>query len=226
MAKKILIVDDEPDILDILKYNLEKEGYRVKKAKDGEEALIKAKEDKPDMIILDIMMPKKNGIEVCKELRKSKRFNDTYIIFLTAKNEELSEVAGFDVGADDYVVKPIKPRSLISRIKTLFLRRRVTQGTEEAEILNFGNLTIDLSQVKVYVKSKEKRLTKREFDILKLLSSRPEKAFSRETIYHHIWGEETIVGDRTLDVHIRKIREKIGEKYIDTIKGIGYTFKH
>ena len=222
MPKKILIVDDEPDILDILKYILEKEGFKVKKARNGEEAIDKAYEEKPDLILLDIMMPKNDGIEVCRQLRSDVKFNDTFIVFLTARNEEYSEVAGFDVGADDYVVKPIKPRSLISRINTLFLRKRLK--TEEAETMIFDDLLIDLSRMKVFVQKKEVILTKKEMDILLLLSSKPEKVFSRNAIYQKVWGDATIVGERTLDVHIRKIREKIGEKYISTIKGMGYSF--
>lgn len=224
MSKKILIVDDEPDILDILKYVLEKEGYKVKKARNGEEAVDRAYEEKPDLILLDIMMPKKDGIEVCRELRANKKFNDTIIVFLTARNEEYSEVAGFDVGADDYVVKPIKPRSLISRIKTLLLRNENKE--EDKELLIYNDLIIDLNKLKVFVKNKEVFLTKKEFDILHMLSSKPEKVFSRNSIYHKVWGDATIVGERTLDVHIRKIREKIGDNYINTIKGMGYSFKY
>ncbi|MBK7095431.1 MAG: response regulator transcription factor [Saprospiraceae bacterium] len=224
MPKKILIVDDEPDILDILKYVLEKEGFKVRKAKNGEEAIERAYDEKPDLILLDIMMPKKDGIEVCRQLRNDKKFNETFIVFLTARNEEYSEVAGFDVGADDYVVKPIKPRSLISRINSLFLRKRYK--TEDNETITFDDLLIDLTRMKVFVKKKEIFLTKKEFDILLLLSSKPEKVFSRNSIYHKVWGDATIVGERTLDVHIRKIREKIGEKYISTIKGMGYSFTY
>jgi len=224
MSKKILIVDDEPDILDILKYVLEKEGYKVKKARNGEEAIDRAYEEKPDLILLDIMMPKKDGIEVCRELRSNKKFNDTIIVFLTARNEEYSEVAGFDVGADDYVVKPIKPRSLISRIKTLLLRNENKE--EDRELLIYNDLIIDLNKLKVFVKNKEIFLTKKEFDILHMLTSKPEKVFSRNSIYHKVWGDATIVGERTLDVHIRKIREKIGDNYINTIKGMGYSFKY
>ena len=224
MSKKILIVDDEPDILDILKYVLEKEGYKVKKARNGEEAIDRAYEEKPDLILFDIMMPKKDGIEVCRELRSNKKFNDTIIVFLTARNEEYSEVAGFDVGADDYVVKPIKPRSLISRIKTLLLRNENKE--EDRELLIYNDLIIDLNKLKVFVKNKEIFLTKKEFDILHMLTSKPEKVFSRNSIYHKVWGDATIVGERTLDVHIRKIREKIGDNYINTIKGMGYSFKY
>ncbi|MEZ4908481.1 MAG: response regulator transcription factor [Saprospiraceae bacterium] len=176
------------------------------------------------MILLDIMMPYKDGIEVCRELRRDRKFNNTYIVFLTARSEEYSEVAGFDVGADDYVVKPIRPRSLISRVKTLFSRNRSSE--EESEILSFGNLEIDRAKIKVYIGGKDVKLTKREFEILLFLSSKPEKVFNREAIYHEVWGDETIVGERTLDVHIRKIREKIGDRYINTMKGLGYSFSY
>lgn len=224
MSKKILIVDDEPDILDILKYILEKEGYKTAKAKNGEEAIDKAYKDTPDLILLDIMMPKKDGIETCRELRTDKKFDDTIIVFLTARREEYSEVAGFSAGADDYVVKPIKPASLISRIKTLFKKERIKEETEQKLI--YGDLLIDLVRMRVFVKDREVILTKRELDILLLLSSQPEKVFNRKNIYNKIWGSNTIVGERTLDVHIRKIREKIGENYISTIKGIGYSFNY
>ncbi|MGE5357112.1 MAG: response regulator transcription factor [Deltaproteobacteria bacterium] len=224
MSKKILIVDDEPDILDVLKYILEKEGFKIRKAKNGEEAIQKAYDEKPDLILLDIMMPKKDGIEVCRQLRNDKKFNETFIVFLTARNEEYSEVAGFDVGADDYVVKPIKPRSLISRINTLLLRKRFK--SEENDIKVFDDMIIDMGKMKVFIKQKEIILTKKEFDILLMLSSKPEKVFSRNSIYNKIWGDATIVGERTLDVHIRKIREKIGDKYINTVKGMGYSFTY
>lgn len=224
MSKKILIVDDEPDILDILKYVLEKEGYKTAKAKNGEEAITKAYQETPDLILLDIMMPKKDGIETCRELRTDKKFDDTIIVFLTARNEEYSEVAGFNAGADDYVVKPIKPASLISRVKTLFTKERIKEETDQN--LKYGDLLIDLVRMRVFVKDREVILTKRELDILLLLSSKPEKVFNRQSIYNKIWGSNTIVGERTLDVHIRKIREKIGENYISTIKGMGYSFNY
>jgi two-component system alkaline phosphatase synthesis response regulator PhoP len=224
MSKKILIVDDEPDILDILNYILEKEGYKTSRAKNGEEAIAKAYQDTPDLILLDIMMPKKDGIETCRELRTDKKFDDTIIVFLTARSEEYAEVAGFNAGADDYVVKPIKPASLISRVKTLFKKERIKE--ESGQELKYGDLTIDLVRMRVYIKDREAILTKRELDILLLLSSKPEKVFNRKSIYNKIWGSNTIVGERTLDVHIRKIREKIGENYIGTIKGIGYSFNY
>ncbi len=224
MKNKILIVDDEPDILDILEYNLEKEGFDISKAKNGKEAIKKAYEIEPDLILLDIMMPKKNGIEVCRELRKDDKFSETYIMFLTARAEEYSEVAGFEVGADDYVVKPVRPRSLISRIRSMLSRKRSVEV--KPQILEYGDLTIDLEKYLVYENNKKINLTKKEFKILLLLTSKPEKVFTRENIYNKIWGNDILVGERTLDVHIRKIREKFSKKYIYTIKGIGYTFKY
>lgn len=224
MKNKILIVDDEPDILDILKYNLEKEGFNITKAKNGKEAIKKAYESVPDLILLDIMMPKKSGIEVCRELRLDNKFSRTYIMFLTARDEEYSEVTGFDVGADDYVVKPIRSRSLVSRIKAMLSRKRSVEI--KPQILTFGNLVIDQEKFLIYEKGKVINLTKKEFKILLLLTSKPEKVFTREVIYSNVWGNEILVGERTLDVHIRKIREKLSEKYIYTIKGVGYTFKY
>ena len=224
MKNKILIVDDEPDILDILQYNLEKEGYLITKAKNGKEAIKKAYDVKPDLILLDIMMPKKNGIDVCRELREDQKFSGTYIMFLTARDEEYSEIAGFDVGADDYVVKPIRPRSLISRIKALMSKKRALENKEQ--ILKFGDLVIDREKYLVYENNKVINLTKKQFKILLLLTSKPEKVFTRETIYSKVWGKDILVGERTLDVHIRKIREKLSKKYIFTIKGIGYSFKY
>jgi len=224
VKKKILIVDDEPDILDILQYNLEKEGYLITKAKNGKEAIKKAYDTIPDLILLDIMMPKKNGIDVCRELREDQKFSGTYIMFLTARDEEYSEVAGFDVGADDYVVKPIRPRSLISRIKAIMSRKRTLEN--KGQILKFGDLVIDREKYLVYENDTIINLTKKQFKILLLLTSKPEKVFTRETIYTKVWGDDILVGERTLDVHIRKIREKLSKKYIFTIKGIGYSFKY
>lgn len=224
MRNKILIVDDEPDILDILKYNLEKEGFEVQKAKNGKRAIEKAYSFNPDLILLDIMMPQMDGIEVCRKLRDDFKFAQTYIVFLTARSEEYSEVAGFDVGADDYVVKPIRPRSLISRLKNILKRVRLIDLPTDTLI--FGELTIDISKHKIFINDNEVILTKKEYEILHLLASNPEKVFERENIYIKIWGNDTIVGERTLDVHIRKIRSKVGDKYVKTMKGVGYFFTH
>ena len=224
MRNKILIVDDEPDILDVLKYNLEKEGFEVQKAKNGKRAIEKAYSFNPDLILLDIMMPQMDGIEVCRKLREDSKFAQTYIVFLTARSEEYSEVAGFDVGADDYVVKPIRPRSLISRLKNILKRVRLIDL--QTDILVFGELTIDNTKHKIFVNGKEVILTKKEYEILHLLASNPEKVFVREDIYLKIWGNNTIVGERTLDVHIRKIRSKVGDRYIKTMKGVGYFFTY
>lgn len=224
MRNKILIVDDESDILDILKYNLEKEGYKVEIAKNGAKAIEKAHQFNPNLILLDIMMPKMDGIEVCRKLRSNSAFSQTYIIFLTARSEEYSEVAGFDVGADDYVVKPIRPRSLISRVNNIL--KRIRQIDLPTDVLVFGELTIDNVKHKIFVNNAEVVLTKKEYEILHLLASNPEKVFVREDIYTKIWGNETIVGERTLDVHIRKIRSKVGEGYVKTMKGVGYFFSY
>ncbi len=222
MKKKILIVDDEIDILDILRYNLEKEGYDVIYAANGQKAIDKAYKHKPDLVLLDIMMPKKDGMEVCREMRNDTLFDSTYIIFLTARGEEYSEIAGFEAGADDYVVKPIRPRSLLSRVENILKRERVLN--KEKETLKFEDLTIDISKFKVFIDDSELNFTKKEFNIILLLASQPERVFTRQEIYSKIWGNNTIVGERTLDVHIRKIRKKIDNKYIKTVKGVGYSF--
>jgi len=222
MRKKILIVDDEPDILDILSYNLKKEGYEIMLAKNGEKAVSRAVVFRPDLILLDVMMPKKDGIEVCLELRKNPLFSKTFIVFLTARGDEFSEIAGFEAGGDDYVVKPIRPGSLISRINNILKKERVID--DEKEVLVYDNLTIDLNKHKVYVEGEKINLTKKEFKILLLLSSKPERVFTREEIYAKVWESDTLVGERTLDVHIRKIRKKMRKEYIKTIKGVGYSF--
>ncbi len=218
---KILAVDDEPDILEFVRYNLKKEGYEIITANNGKNALEMAQLHRPDLILLDIMMPELDGIEVCRQLRENEDFNNTIIVFLTARNEDYSEIAGFDVGGDDYITKPIRLRVLISRLKAL-LRRRNTQ--EANSLLNFGDLVIDLEKVMVLVKEEEIALAKKEFELLTLLTSRPGKVFTRDEIFNKIWGLDILVGDRTIDVHIRKIREKLGNHYIKTVKGIGYKF--
>lgn len=221
---KILIVDDEPDILEFLSYNLEKEGYKVVSASDGKEGLDKAVEVKPDLIILDIMMPKMDGVEVCRLLRENPDFDDTLIAFLTAREEDYSQIAALEVGGDDYITKPLKPRVFVSRIKALLRRSSKNESGSNPNIIEAGNLTIDKDKVCVYKGDKVIELAKKEFDLLSLLMSKPGKVFTREEIFNKVWGSGVIVGNRTIDVHIRKLREKIGSKFIKTIKGIGYKF--
>ena len=221
---KILIVDDEPDILEVIEYNLLKEDYAVIRASNGKIALEKAISEKPNLILLDIMMPEMDGIEVCRELRSMREFDNTLIAFLTARNEDFTQVQGFDVGADDYITKPIKPRILLSRIKALL--RRTQTADSNSEKVTYGDLAIDEEKFLVYVKGVPITLAKKEFELIQLLASKPGKVFTRQEIFNRIWGMDVIVGDRTIDVHIRKIREKIGEDFIKTIKGIGYKFDH
>lgn len=220
---KILIVDDEPDILEVIEYNLVREDYIVVKATNGKIGLEKAKSEHPNLILLDIMMPEMDGIEVCRELRSLREFDNTLIAFLTARNEDFTQVQGFDVGADDYITKPIKPRLLVSRIKALLRRTNAAQDAP-IEKVAYGDITIDEEKYLVYVKGQPITLAKKEFELIQLLVSRPGKVFTRQEIFNKIWGMDVIVGDRTIDVHIRKIREKVGEDYIKTIKGIGYKF--
>jgi two-component system alkaline phosphatase synthesis response regulator PhoP len=221
-GKKILIADDEPDILEIISYNLKIEGYEVVTAKDGEDALQKAKLTKPDLIILDIMMPNKNGMEVCKILRAQPAFHETLIIFLTALNDELSHVRGLEYGADDYISKPVSPKVLVTKVNSLF--RRMTK-TEDNQVLEQGDLKIDPGQFLVIYQGKNISLAKKEFELLYLLASRPGRVFLRNEILNQIWGADVIVGDRTIDVHIRKIRQKLGIDCITTVKGVGYKFE-
>ncbi|MBK6948720.1 MAG: response regulator transcription factor [Haliscomenobacter sp.] len=223
---KILIVDDEPDILEFLKYNLEKEGYEVLTANDGEEGVIIAEKEHPSLIILDIMMPKMDGVEVCRNLRSKPDFANTIIAFLTAREEDYSQIAALDVGGDDYITKPIRPRVFLSRIKALMRRsERAPLIEEEGNTIRLGDLTIDKERVSVIKGARTIELAKKEFDLLFLLVSSPERSFSREEIFNKVWGTDVIVGNRTIDVHIRKLREKIGEDHIKTIKGIGYKFE-
>jgi len=219
----ILIVDDEPDIIEILKFNLEKEGFEVVSAKNGQEGIEKAESSDPDLIILDIMMPEMDGVEVCRVLRGKKKFKNTLIAFLTAREEDYSQIAALDVGGDDYITKPIRPRVLISRIKAI-LRRSGRMADEGKENLTFGTITINQEAVSVSVEGVEIDLAKKEFELLSLLASKPGKVFTRDEIFNKIWGTDVIVGNRTIDVHIRKLREKIGDHYIKTMKGIGYKF--
>ncbi|WCL81703.1 response regulator transcription factor [Saprospira sp. CCB-QB6] len=221
---KILIADDEPDILEFVTYNLIKEGYQVSTARNGMEAVEKAKEVQPHLILLDIMMPELDGVEVCRELRSQPEFEHTIIAFLTARSEDYSQIVGFEVGGDDYITKPIRPRVLISRIAAL-LRRYNNNPQEEGEQIRVGDLLIDKERVLVIRGEEEIALAKKEFELLCLLASKPGKVFAREEIFKNVWGNDVIVGNRTIDVHIRKIREKIGEYYIKTIKGIGYKFE-
>jgi two-component system alkaline phosphatase synthesis response regulator PhoP len=223
-GKKVLIADDEPDILEIIGYNLEGEGYNVYTAKDGDDALNKAKLVKPDLIILDIMMPKKTGVEVCEILRSQPNFKETLIIFLTALSDESSQVKGFDKGADDYVNKPISPKLLLSRVNALF--RRVSKPADEngSGVLTIDKIVIDPVRFIVKVGEEEITLAKKEFELLYLLASKPGRVFLRNEILNQIWGNEVIVGDRTIDVHIRKVRQKLGLDCITTVKGVGYKF--
>lgn len=221
---KILLVDDEPDILEFLSYNLKKEGYNVFTAGNGKEALVIAKTEVPNLIILDVMMPDMDGIETCREIREIPGLKDVMIAFLTARNEDYSQIAGFDVGADDYINKPIKPRVLISRIKAL-LRRSGTDSTVPSDKVDMGGIKIDRERYLVIQDGVEINLPKKEFELLDLLASKPGKVFTREIILDKVWGGDVVVGDRTIDVHIRKLREKLGEDFIRTVKGIGYTFE-
>jgi two-component system, OmpR family, alkaline phosphatase synthesis response regulator PhoP len=219
----ILLVDDEKDVLEFLSYNLKREGFIVSTANNGKDAVTTATENPPHLIILDVMMPEMDGIATCEQIRQVPALKNTLIIFLTARGEDYSQIAGFDAGADDYVTKPIKPKVLISRVKAL-LRRY--QGIEdEVEKVAFKDFVIDTEKYIVINKGVEITLPKKEFELLRLLASKPNKVFSREEIFSKIWGDNVIVGDRTIDVHVRKIREKIGIENIRTVKGVGYKFE-
>ena len=225
---KILLVDDEPDILEFLTYNLQKEGYVVFTAGDGEEGIEKAEKERPDLIILDIMMPRMDGVEVCRQLRSKPEFANTAIAFLTAREEDYSQIAALEVGGDDYITKPIRLRVFLSRVKMLLRRNTrpdIAGGEEKEHLLRFGPLVIDPERFAIELDGTSIDLPKKEFELLQLLSSRPGKVFSRAEIFHKIWGTDVIVGNRTIDVHVRKLREKIGDHYIRTIKGIGYKFE-
>lgn len=221
---KILLVDDEPDILEFLSYNLKKEGYTVFIANNGREAITIAKKESPDLIILDVMMPDMDGIETCREIREIPGLKNVMVAFLTARSEDYSQIAGFEVGADDYINKPIKPRVLISRIKAL-LRRAGNSESSPDNTADMGGIKIDRERYLIIQDGKEINLPKKEFELLALLASKPGKVFTREAILDKVWGGEVIVGDRTIDVHIRKLREKLGEEFIKTVKGIGYKFE-
>ena len=217
---KILIADDEPDIIEIISYHLSKAGYEVIVARDGSEAIEKAKQFQPDCIILDIMMPKRNGFEVCEYLRSNKEFDKTFIVLLTALNDEASHIKGLELGGDDFVNKPISPKVLVSRINALY--RRIQPTSSEKKIIQIKDLVIDATQYKTTINGEVFVLAKKEFELLYLLASKPGKVFKREEILDAIWGNDVIVGGRTIDVHIRKLREKIGDDFFRTIKGVGY----
>ena len=221
-SQKVMVVDDESDILEILEYNLEKEGYEVKTAGDGLKAVEIAKKFKPQLVLLDIMMPNQDGVETCRQLREMPETSNAFIIFLTARSEEYSEVAAFDNGADDYITKPIKPRALMSRINAYF--RRDTKKQKEDNKITIGNLTIDRTSYTVTVGDRQVSLPKKEFELLYFLAQNPNKVFNRDDLLQNIWGSDVYVLARTVDVHVRKVREKVGEGYITTIKGVGYKF--
>ncbi|CAM4423074.1 response regulator transcription factor [Flavobacterium terrigena] len=218
---KILLVDDEPDILEIVGYNLEQAGYQVFKAENGKDAVKQAQKVKPHLIIMDVMMPEMDGMEACEKIRENPELKDTIITFLTARSEDYSQVAGFDVGADDYIAKPIKPKLLVSKVKGL-LRRLKDEEAENSETLSVGNLLINREEYKIIKDGVTIVLPRKEFELLYLLASKPGKVFTRAEILDKVWGNEVIVGGRTIDVHIRKLREKIDEDVFKTIKGVGY----
>ncbi|MDR2272204.1 MAG: response regulator transcription factor, partial [Sphingobacterium sp.] len=223
--QKILIVDDEKDILDLIAFNLNREGYQVSTAQNGEEAIQVAKQVNPDLIILDVMMPKMDGIEACRIMRAMPEFKSTFMVFLTARSEEYSEIAGFHVGADDYIAKPIKPRALMSRINAI-LRRNASEEADSTaqDKIEIADLVIDRDSFLVYKGEQKIVLAKKEFELLYLLASKPNKVFTREQILKSIWEDSVVVTNRTIDVHIRKLREKIGDDYVTTVKGVGYKF--
>ncbi len=224
---RILIVDDEPDILELLQYNLKKEGYNVRTAADGLQALEEAKKFLPHLVLMDIMMPHLDGVEACRQMRTIQELNDTYIIFLTARAEEYSEVAAFEVGADDYITKPIKPRALLSRLNALFRRetKKDAPSSSNQEVIKIANFVIDRASYTFYLDGQALALPKKEFELICFLALHPNRVFSREDILINIWGTDVYVLARTVDVHIRRIREKIGEGFIKTVKGVGYKFE-
>jgi len=222
--QKILIVDDEPDILELIEYNLKKEGYQVFTARNGQEAIAEAKRSQPELIVLDIMMPKMDGIEACRIMRAMPEFKNTFMVFLTARSEEYSEIAGFNVGADDYIAKPIKPRALVSRINAILRRNSAPEEVTENKV-EIGDLVIDREAYLVFQAGQKVILAKKEFELLYLLASKPGKVYTREVILKNIWEDSVVVTNRTIDVHIRKIREKLGENYVSTVKGVGYKFE-
>jgi two-component system, OmpR family, alkaline phosphatase synthesis response regulator PhoP len=222
---KVLIVDDEPDIVELLEYNLTKEGYDVQTASNGKKALNIAKTFVPDLVLLDIMMPEMDGVETCRQLRERQEMSNAFIIFLTARAEEYSEIAAFEVGADDYLTKPIRPRALMSRINALFRRDVQKTSPEEHDVIRIADFVIDRTSYTLTKNSELINLPKKEFELLYFLASNPNKVFNRDDLLHHIWGADVYVLARTVDVHIRRVREKIGEDYITTVKGVGYKFE-
>jgi two-component system alkaline phosphatase synthesis response regulator PhoP len=220
---KILLVDDEQDILEIVGYNLAQEGYKIVTATNGKEAIVVAKRERPNLIIMDVMMPEMDGMEACENIRKIPELSNVLIAFLTARSEDYSQVAGFDAGADDYIAKPIKPKLLVSKVKALL--RRIKDDSLASENLTIGSIEINREEYKIVMDSKEIVLPRKEFELFYLLASKPGKVFKREEILDKVWGNEVIVGGRTIDVHIRKLREKIGEELFKTIKGVGYKFE-
>jgi two-component system alkaline phosphatase synthesis response regulator PhoP len=220
---KILLVDDEADVREFIGYNLRKEGYNVTTAVNGREAIEKAVDVLPHLIILDVMMPEMDGIEACYEIKNIPQLSRTIVVFLTARGEDYSQIAGFEAGADDYVNKPVKPKVLVSRVKALL--RRYRQEDEQNEVMQFNDLIIDKERYVIVKSGEELSLPKKEFDLLLVLTSKPNKVFTREEIYAKVWGDDVIVGDRTIDVHVRKLREKIGDGVIKTVKGVGYKFE-
>ncbi len=217
---KILLVDDEQDILEIVGYNLSQEGYQIVTASNGREAVIKAKKELPHLIIMDVMMPEMDGMEACENIRKVPELQNTIITFLTARSEDYSQVAGFDAGADDYIAKPIKPKVLVSKVKALL--RRLKEGNQTSGVLTVGDIEINREEYKLVSSGKEIILPRKEFELFYLLATKPGKVFTREEILDKVWGNEVVVGGRTIDVHIRKLREKIGDDFFKTIKGVGY----
>ena len=222
-STKILVVDDDPDIIEILTYNLSNEGYNVKSAVNGVEALKKAKKFIPDIILLDVMMPEMDGIEACSKLREIKSLSKAMIIFLSARGEDFTQIAAFDAGADDYINKPVKPKILLKKISSI--SRRIFSENNNTSTIIIGSLVIDRESYSVTLEKDEITLPRKEFELLHMLASKPGKVLTRDEIMFKVWGTQVVVGDRTIDVHVRKLREKIGEKYIKTIKGVGYKFK-
>lgn len=220
---KILLVDDEPDVLEIVGYNLAQEGYQIVTAVNGKDAVEKARKEIPSLIIMDVMMPEMDGMEACENIRKIPELNNVIITFLTARNEDYSQVAGFDAGADDYITKPIKPKLLVSKVKALL--RRLKEQDQNSETLNVGGIEINREEYKIIMNDLEIALPRKEFELFYLLASKPGKVFKREEILDKVWGNDVVVGGRTIDVHIRKLREKIGDDFFKTIKGVGYKFE-